>query len=354
MLRSWLQRPLTDLNKLAVRHAIVEELVADTRLRAELSECLAVFGDLERLSGRLAGTRATTDDVRALAALAELLPDLGEAVESARGSFLRGLARPRPGLVDAAAQIARTLAPAGTAQQIQPNVSAELDAALLQQQESATWERQYLSGLRLKPGLERLRLDRTPTQGLFLEVPANTPVPPDWTRRGGLQKVERYTTAELEQHAIELAQAEAVVASEVQRIVESLREVAQGVAGEARNRARHLAAADALLSFAVVADERDWVRPRVDDDTLLHIDAGRHPVLEQSGEFQPNATHLTARGSHDQLVILTGPNMAGKSTRMRQIALIVRSPRSDLLFQLAPPRWGAWMRSTRVSGQSTT
>jgi DNA mismatch repair protein MutS len=107
------------------------------------------------------------------------------------------------------------------------------------------------------------------------------------------------------------------------RIVAALRESAAESAGEARELAKYLAAADALLSFATVAAERGWVAPTVDASGDLVIEGGRHPVIEASGgAFQPNDTRLEAGSDHDQVIVLTGPNMAGKSTWMRQTALI--------------------------------
>jgi DNA mismatch repair protein MutS len=136
---------------------------------------------------------------------------------------------------------------------------------------------------------------------------------------------------------VELAEAEALVASEVRVLLSGLREGAVAVAGEARDLARHLAAADALCSLATVAVDRGWVRPQVDDSGTLMISGGRHPVLERPGPFQPNDACLHARGEQDQLVLLTGPNMGGKSTWMRQIALIV------LLAQV-----GSWVPATEA------
>jgi DNA mismatch repair protein MutS len=323
LLRAWLLRPLTELGTIRVRQAIIGELVDTPALRAALAEQLAAIADLERLAGRVAGGRASADELRALAAVAEQLPTLAQAVATARTSFVRGLGRARPRLADAADRIARTLAEPGSDQPVRPGVSPALDDALARLRDAAAWQQRYLAQLRRGPGLERLKLERTSTQGLFLEVPANTKVPAGWTRRGGLQKVERYSTPELEQHASELGEAEAVLADELRAVLGRLQQAAAAAVPEARDLARHLAAADALLALAQVAAERGWVRPEVDDSCELAITAGRHPVLEQRGAFQPNDATLTARGERDQLVVLTGPNMAGKSTWMRQIALIV-------------------------------
>jgi DNA mismatch repair protein MutS len=322
MLRDWLLRPLVDVSKIRVRQAIVAELLAAPELRAALGGFLAGLPDLERLAGRAAARRASPEDLRALAAVARQLSSFSQ-VAAARTPFLRGLGRPRARLAIFAEQADGVLAAPEETLPVKRRASPRLDEALDRVEAAAAWQQRYLDQLRRRQGLERLKLERTSTQGLFLEVPANTPVPPDWTRRGGLQKVERYTTAELEQHAIEVAEAETLVAAEVRALLAELREAAVAVAGETRELGRHLAAADALLSLADVAAERDWVRPEVDEGDAILITGGRHPVIERLGPFQPNDACLHARGPRDQLIVLTGPNMAGKSTWMRQMALIV-------------------------------
>ena len=333
MLRDWLLRPLVDAGKIRVRQAIVAELLGEPELRAALGGFLASLPDLERLAGRAAARRAAPEDLRALAGVAHQLSSFSRVAAAARTSFLRGLGHPRARLAAFAEQAARVLADdPDQACPVKRRASPRLDEALDRLEAAAAWQQRYLDQLRRGRALERLKLERSSTQGLFLEVPANTPVPPEWTRRGGLQKVERYTTAELEQHAIDVAEAEALVAAEVRALLAELREAAVAVAGEARDLGRHLAAADGLLSLADVAAERGWVRPEVDAGDVIVITGGRHPVVERLGPFQPNNACLHARGARDQLIVLTGPNMAGKSTWMRQIALIV------LLAQM-----GAWV-----------
>lgn len=335
MLREWLMRPLLDLGKIRVRQAIVAELLESTDLRSTLAALLAGLPDLERLAGRAAARRTSPEDLRALAAVAQQASSFSQVVATARASFLRGLGRTRPHLTEFAGQAARVLADSAEPYPVARGASPRLDQAVGQLEGAAAWQQQYVDRLRQTAGVDRLKLERTSTQGLFLEVPVNTPVPANWTRRGGLQKVERYTTAELERHAIELAEAEAVVASEVRAQLSALREVAASVAGEVRDLGRHLAAADALLALATVAAERGWVRPDVNNGQAIVIVGGRHPVMERPGPFQPNDACLEARGARDQVIILTGPNMAGKSTWMRQIALIV------LLAQV-----GSWAPAT--------
>jgi DNA mismatch repair protein MutS len=323
MLRSWLLRPLRDTTRISVRQMIVSELVADEHLRQALVQLLERTPDLERLAGRAAAGTASTDDLHALAGLHGLLTQARDNVGTARTGFLRSLGRERSALAAFAMEAARVLADVETPHTIRRGASPVLDQALAQIEDAEAWQSRYLKRLRQQADLEKVKIERNNTQGLFLEVPVNTVVPADWTRRGGLQKVERYTTAELEQHAACLAEAEAVVAAETRVLLAGLRDMAAACAGEARDLGRHLAAADALYSLAIVAIERGWVCPTVEATTELEIRAGRHPVLEAAESFQPNDTHLVGRGERDQLVVLTGPNMAGKSTWMRQVALIV-------------------------------
>ncbi|MCC6177621.1 MAG: DNA mismatch repair protein MutS [Chloroflexi bacterium] len=351
MLRSWLLRPLVDPRKIAVRQQLVAELVAQPELRRALGEQLAAVADLERLAGRASARRATLDDLRALGEAAAALPVLAAATAASRTSFLRALGRPRPKLAAFAERASATLGPTrgemgrgqpgrsddgrtgssrsgngaddGEGQPFRRAASSELAEALDRLERARGWQTRYVERLRRQPGLGRIKLEQTSTQGLFLEVPVNTAVPSDWVRRGGLQKVERYSTPALEEHAQELAEAEALVASETRALFAELRAEAAAAADEARDLARHLAAADAVFALAVVAAERNWVRPSVDGSDVIEIAGGRHPVVEAFGPFQPNDTCLRAGGEQDQLAILTGPNMAGKSTWMRQVALIV-------------------------------
>jgi DNA mismatch repair protein MutS len=323
ILREWLLRPLLDLGKIRVRQAIVAELLERPDLRAALAEVLSTLPDIERLAGRAAAYRTSAEDLRVAAGIGQQVAMLGPMLARAQTSFLRGLARARPMMSQFNTQAQRVLADPQAGYPIARGVSDRLDEALDRLDGAARWQQQFLHRMREAAATDRLKLDRTSTQGFFLEVPVNTPVPRSWTRRGGLQKVERYSTPELEQHAIDLAEAEAVVAVEIRTQLSTLREAAARIAPDLRDLARHLAAADALLAFATVAAERGWVRPEVDDGNAITIRAGRHPVMELPGPFQPNDAQLAAAGEHDQLVVLTGPNMAGKSTWMRQIALIV-------------------------------
>jgi len=332
MLRGWLLRPLVNARTIGVRQQIVAELVADDGLRAALTEQLGVVADLERLAGRASARRASLDDLRALGEAAAALPELTRVTVGCQSPFLRALGRARPALDTFAEQAAAMLASGGPARgndragddrPFRASASPSFAEALTRLDHAKGWLTAYAERLRRVQGLSRVKLEQNSTQGYFLEAPLNTKVPDEWIRRGGLQKVERYSTRELDEHAQELAEAEAEVQAETRELLTELRGAAAEAAGAARDLARHLAAADALLSFATVAAERGWVRPEIDTGDAIEIEGGRHPVVEALGPFQPNDARLVARGERDQLIVLTGPNMAGKSTWMRQVALLV-------------------------------
>jgi DNA mismatch repair protein MutS len=323
MLRDWLLRPLMDPIKITARQRIIGEFVGSDVLRAEVRASLAIAGDLERLAGRIAGKRASPDDLRSLATAADGLADLASAVAGAASSFLRALGKPRPALTAFAASAWSILAPRDSKNSINVRADPDLREAMKALDDAAKWQAEYLSSTRRLPGLAKLKLEQSATQGLYFEVPVNTPVPSSWIRRGGLKAVERYTTTELDEHAARLAEAEVTVARLSAQRLADLRVEAVSAAAEARDLAKRLAATDVLLAMADVAVERDWVRPIIDDSLILEIEGGRHPVLETLvPTFQPNDTRLAAGSGENQVVVLTGPNMAGKSTWMRQTALI--------------------------------
>ncbi len=324
MLRSWLLSPLTDLAKINVRLRIVSELVGNAALRDDLAERFRSLPDIERLAGRAAAGKASATDLGDLADLSGAIAGLHAVVQGCRSSFLRGLGNPRAELAGFSARATAVLAPAGSDAAIRDDAGPDLAAARRDLRAALAWQAGYLDELRRLPNLGKVKLERNSTQGLFLEVPVNTPVPAGWIRRGGLQKVERYTTLDLDAHAVALEQAEASVAQQTRAILDDLRAAATAAAPAARDLARRIAAVDALLSFARVAVERGWVQPEIAADGVLAIAAGRHPVVERTvASFQSNDARLVAAGDRDQVVVLTGPNMAGKSTWMRQVALIV-------------------------------
>lgn len=325
MLRAWIARPLVELRPIHARQRIIEALLAVPEHRAAIAETVAALPDLERMAGALAGGRVGLDQMRDLAAAGDRLPRLHSLLAASRAKFLRTVGRMPPELDDAMAAVRAALATPDSERPIRPGFAPEYDAAVRALDQCRAALEATATQLRAQSGIARLRLDQNASQGWFLEVPANTPVPGEWLRKGGLARIERYTTAAIEERAGALAGAQEALAALEKRLLAGLVQRVRPAGAPLRELARGLAAADALQSLAAMAAERGWIRPDVDESAALEIRGGRHPVLEGvlGDQFVANDTTLTARGARDQLMILTGPNMAGKSSLQRQVALLV-------------------------------
>jgi DNA mismatch repair protein MutS len=325
LLRSWLARPLVDLRPIQARQRIIAALVAAPDLRRAIAQTVAALPDLERLAGALAGGRVSLDGLREVAAAGELLPGLAAVLSGSDARFLHTVAQVPPEVGSAITAIRATLAASGTARPIRPTFSPAYDQAVRAVDEQRAALEATVAELRRRTGIARLRLEQTAAQGWFLEVPANASVPAGWLRKGGLAKVERYTTAEIDEQVARLVAATEALAALERQLLDALVRRVRPAGGPLRTLAQHLAAADALQALATIAAERGWVRPSVVEGSMLAIRGGRHPVLEGilGEQFVPNDTQLVASGAHDQVMILTGPNMAGKSSLQRQVALLV-------------------------------
>jgi len=325
MLRAWLIRPLVDLRPIQARHQIIQALLDLPDHRHAIVEAVEALPDLERLAGALTAGRAAPDALRDLVVAGHVLPNLASRLATSPSRFLQRAAHIPPTVEAAIAAIAATLAEPPSPRPLRAECSPEYATAIERVERLQHDLEEAAARLRASSGIARLHLEQNATQGWFLEVPANTVVPSGWVRRGGLAKVERYTTAQIEDLAAQLEEAEAEVVEIERRIQAALIRQVRAAGSPLRELARTLAAADALQSLATIAAERSWVRPTVDESPFLDIRHGRHPVLEQllGDEVVPNDTHLVARGNEHQLMILTGPNMAGKSSLQRQVALLV-------------------------------
>ena len=338
LLREELLAPRTSVAEITARLDAVATLVDRRDSRHALREALRPVRDLERLCGRCVQRLATPRD---LAALAEGLTAL-EAVRTA----VAGVEPQRPDLLEKPA--AACVAPAGLAERlratlvddppatvreggaVRPGSDTALDSLLA----AGAGARDYIASLeereRERSGIRSLRVGYNRVFGYYLEVPNahRDSVPGDYVRKQTLVGAERYITQQLrEQEAIVLATRDRAVAREVEVVGELVDSVATH-AGEIVRAAAAVARLDVAQSLASVADELGWARPDVGDDSRLLIEAGRHPLVERSlppGAFVPNDCALDAgtqpRGAA-RILVVTGPNMAGKSTYLRQVAII--------------------------------
>src|SRR5438552_467698 len=297
-LRSWLGAPLRDAESIELRLAAVDELVNDPRLRDRLHGVLKPLGDLERLLSRAASGHATPRELVGLRRSLEAIPAVVEAPPA-------------------------TIREGGA---VRPGFDADLDAISDGSRSARDWIGKLETAERRRSGIRSLKVGFNRVFGYYIEVShANTAsLPDDYVRKQTLTGGERYITPELkEKEAVVLSAQERIAAREL----EILRDLGLAVAAAGpplRETAQATGTVDALLSFAVAASEHAWHRPEVNAGTQLSIKGGRHPLVETSlpaGVFVANDLELDP--DRAQIVILTGPNMAGKSTYLRQAAMIV-------------------------------
>jgi len=329
-LREWMGAPLRDAESIELRLAAVAELVSNPALREGIHHAMNGVGDLERLSARATHGRAGLRELMALRRALEALPGVQRAVASCESLVLRehaGEITPAPELAEVLRAALVEEPPASRdGGAIKPGFDAELDAIRDASRAAREWIASLETTERARTGIRTLKVGFNKVFGYYIEVShANTAaVPDDYTRKQTLSTAERYVTTELrEKEAVVLSAQEKMNAREL----EILRELGERVAASSpqlRATARAIGTIDALTSLATAAAKLDWRRPEVNAGARLVIKAGRHPLVEQSlpaGVFVANDLELDPDSA--QIVILTGPNMAGKSTYLRQSALIV-------------------------------
>ncbi len=329
MLRQWLLRPRVEVEPIWRRLDAVTELVGTRELRIGLRERLRGVGDIERLAGKVGSGRAAPRELLALGRSLEVLPDLEALGRSAEAEALRGVTVEQDLLRDVAERIRGSLSDeaSATLQEggvIRAGVSGELDE-LRGVRDGA---RDFIASLqareRERTGVNSLKVGFNKVFGYYLEVTrANLDrVPDDYVRKQTLANAERYFTAELKEWEEKVSGAEEAILELESRLFGELRSAVAAEVGRLQRAARRIARLDVLSTLAHVAVRRRYVRPEVHTGFELSICGGRHPVVETMmppEEFIPNDLLLDESG---WMVILTGPNMAGKSTVLRQVGLI--------------------------------
>ncbi|HEY4187974.1 MAG TPA: DNA mismatch repair protein MutS, partial [Polyangia bacterium] len=337
LLRRWLLFPLVDIAAIRRRHDAVERLVAAHAARDDARKALSHTGDLERLAARARLGVATPRDLAALGTGLGRLPALAEALRGAAESEIaasdpENLASLGEDLApDLAHRITATLrddSPAATKEGgfVRAGVSAELDEL----QAIATGGRDGLSAIELRErertGISSLKIKYNSVFGYYIEVTRSHlgRVPDDYVRKQTVANAERFVTTELADYESKILNAdERRIALELE-IFTALRNEVAGQSERLLTLAARVATVDVLAALAEVAHRGGYCRPEVDDSGLIEISDGRHPVVERlaaPGGFVPNDVRLDP--TQEQILIVTGPNMAGKSTLIRQVALTV-------------------------------
>ena len=332
LLRHWLSFPLIDLGEIHRRQRIVGDLVRGHELRRTFTELLLGIGDLERLASKAAVGRISPREVRQLAVSLRQINQLGALASSSDSADLAQIATRLAPTEELISDIEHTLteeppSALGRGATISPGISPELDEL----RQLSTHGKDYLLQLQRREsertGISSLKVAFNNVFGYYVEVRSThkDKVPEDWTRKQTLVNAERYIFPELKEYEEKILGAEERIANLESRLYAELLVRLSRFIRALQQNARLIAEVDCLTALSEVAVRDRYACPVVDDGLIIDIRAGRHPVIEQQLPFGqtyvPNDVHLDE--DETQIMVITGPNMSGKSALLRQTALIV-------------------------------
>jgi DNA mismatch repair protein MutS len=335
-LREWLLRPLRKLAPLQARQDAVAVLVEDTTLRTELRDLLRDTADLERIAARLSMQRATPRDLIALKNTLRTLPRFHNSLDALRGPVFKAVGDRLKGLEPLADLIEKTLrddCPNATTEGglIRDGIDAELDRLHGIAKGGKQWIADFETQEAERSGIPNLKVGYNRVFGYYIEITRSNlgNVPKDYERRQTLANAERYVTPALKERESEVLGAEEKIFRIEAQLFATLRQQASAEAPKVQAAGTALAELDALGSLAEVAAKKNYVKPELLETPHSHFTQMRHPVLEETlpqGTVVPSDLELSApgkkkSGATPQILLLTGPNMAGKSTYIRATAL---------------------------------
>ena len=327
--RRWLEEPLLDVVRIRRRHEAVEELVRDPIKRGDVRDLLKGMGDMERLVSRAAAGMANGRDLIALKEALLRVPELADVLQTATAERIHDLTHSLACPPDAAHLIANAIAddpPAGLKDGglIRAGFSPDLDALLNASGDAKAWIANLETTERERTGIASLKVGYNAVFGYYIEVTKSNlaRVPPEYTRKQTIANGERYITEALKSHERDVLDAADKSVELEYELFLGVRERVAAAAEDILSTARAVAELDVLTGFAEAALKNQYVRPEVHEEDTLEIIGGRHPVIEKIGVFGayiPNDCHLDGEA---RMYVITGPNMSGKSSYLRQVALI--------------------------------
>jgi DNA mismatch repair protein MutS len=331
LLSKWLRKPLLFPAEINCRLESVQELVENSPLRLELAQALKGVVDLERLIARVGCGRANGRDLIALKYSLQVVPKIKTILKPVAAALLK---QGREKL-DAVASVVNKIDSAVVEEPplllnegglIKEGYHQELDELRRISREGKNWIARLQKRERTRTGIKSLKVGYNRVFGYYIEVtkPNFSLVPDDYVRKQTMTNAERFITPDLKEQEAKILGAEERIKSLEYDLFVDVREQVAGAAGKIQQNARLIAQLDVLVSLATVAVKNDYRRPMVNDGSGIIIVDGRHPVVErliQGEEFVPNDTQMD--NDKEQILIITGPNMAGKSTYLRQVGLIV-------------------------------
>ncbi|MGC8823833.1 MAG: DNA mismatch repair protein MutS [Bacteroidales bacterium] len=332
MLKRWLAMPLKEIHQIHERHEIVEWLVQHPDLKETLEEAIKSVGDIERFSARVATMRANPREVYQIKKALEAIGTIITICQQSDHHLIRQLAEQLNPCTLVLQRIEREIVPdaglqIGKGDVIAEGVNAELDEL----RNIRSLGKEYLQQLQQREiertGIPSLKVSFNNVFGYYIEV-RNThkdKVPADWIRKQTLVGAERYVTPELKEYEEKILGAEEKIILLENTIFQELLSFLSGYVSIFQQNGSVVARLDCLCTFATVSVQNRYVRPVINDSLVLDIKAGRHPVIEKQlpadKSYVPNDIHLDT--DEQQIIIITGPNMSGKSALLRQTALIV-------------------------------
>jgi DNA mismatch repair protein MutS len=330
LLQESLLAPLTDRSAIEARLDAVEEFVEAHSLRQQLRGLLEQAADLHRLGARAGAGRASPRDLAAVARTLRLLPPIGKLLAGCRAGLLRELDRhldpcPELGRALDGALVEDPPADLREGGVIRDGHDARLDELRRTARSGKEWIARFQAEEAARTGIPGLKVGYTQVFGYYIEVTHGQArkVPAHYQRKQTLKNAERYVTQELKEHEEQVLAAEEQMREREGELFRALRERLAGQASRLQRAGDVLARLDVLAALAELAASRGYCRPELSDEPVLEIEDGRHPVLDQSlppGTFVPNDVRLGP--GHGRLWLITGPNLSGKSTFIRQVALL--------------------------------
>lgn len=337
LLKSWICQPLKNISEITERQNIIEELIAKSEVRNELTNTLGKIYDIQRLSTRLSNNSANPRDFLSLKDTLLLLPEIKKTAEELDTNCFEKLGEYEAELSEFASILDRTIkedAPINTKEGgvIKPSVSGELDYFNDLLTGGEKWLKEFEEAEKEKTGCKFLKVGYNRVFGFFIEITSSNLnlVPNNYIRKQTLTNAERFITDELKKHEDDVLSAQFKARELENKLFNDLKNYSKEYVTKIREVADCIAKIDVLTSLATVAIENNYIKPVVDESCDFLIKNGRHPVLEKIlplGAYVSNDLELAYSQNSDfsdktQFMILTGPNMAGKSTFMRQNALI--------------------------------
>ncbi len=330
-MRQWLREPLNSASEINLRLGGVEELYENLLMRNNIKENLKHIYDFERLAGRIACGNANGKDLIALRNSIAVLPEIKSELGTAHSELLNDINNEIDCLSDIYDIIDRAISeePPFTIKEgglIKEGYSEELDNLKFSIKDGKTWISNLENSERERTGIKNLKVGYNRVFGYYLEVTRSyyDLIPENYIRKQTLANAERFITPELKEMENLVLNAETKINQMEYELFTQVRTFIQGYIEVIQKTSAAISTLDVLTSFAHVSEKLGYVRPIIDDSMEIEIVKGRHPVIEQTvtnGLFVSNDTYLNDNAS--SMLLITGPNMAGKSTYMRQTALIV-------------------------------